>query len=265
MEVVCVSNFTSLHPRFWPVLIVSILLVFVPVAAGFAFEMAEAGGNSNGSLETTHNGNVGNNVQEVFGWSPNKKSYETATLSTSKTSDNVTVTFPAGDQISIVWIFTGNKLFDAEGILNSSSIYNFVTLASGTGSDHSNLSAIYMYAGQTVNSSALTAITDKSVSKTVLNYTVYSDTVNNLGTNFELPVTQLLATPTTYLTQYQIDLNQSSAFNSTDQVSLLFTQYLSHDTNWNILFDSEAAMLVLGLLLIGMVYAGVPRHDEWRQ
>ena len=263
MEVVQMVSFTTQHPRFWPVLLTAILLVFVPAVGGFAFEMAEAGGNSNGSLETTHSGNIGNNVQEVFGWSPNKKSYETATLSTSKTSDNVTITFPAGDEISVVWIFDANKLFDAEGILNSSSIYNFVTLASGTGSDHSNLSAIYMFAGQTVNSSALTAITDKSVIKSIMNYTVYTSTVDNLGTNFELPVSQLLATPTTYLTQYQIDLSQNSTFNSTSAVSLLFTQYLSHDTNWNILFDSEAAMLVLGLLLIGMIYAGVPRHKEW--
>jgi hypothetical protein len=183
-----------------------------------------------------------------------------------KTSDNVTITFPAGDQISVVWIFTANKLYNVEGILNGSSIYNFVTLASGSGSDHSNLSNIYMYAGVAVNSSALTAITDKSVTKSILNYTIFSATTNNLGINFELPVTELLATPSTYFTQYQIDISQNATFNvSSGQVSLLFTQYLSHDESWNILFDAEASMMVLGLLLIGLVYFAVPRHKEWSQ
>ena len=57
-----------------------------------------------------------------------------------------------------------------------------------------------------------------------------------------------------------------ATFNTTTgQVSLLFTQYLSHDESWNILFDAEASMMVLGLLLIGLVYFAVPRHKEWSQ
>ena len=266
MEVVNLPSYAQAHPRFWPVLLTAILLVFVPVAAGFAFEMAESGGNSNGSLRTSTGGNIGNNIQQVWGWSPNKKSYVSGSMTVVKTSDNVTITFPAGDQISVVWIFTANKLYNVEGILNGSSIYNFVTLASGSGSDHSNLSNIYMYAGVAVNSSALTAITDKSVTKSILNYTIFSATTNNLGVNVELPVTELLATPSTYFTQYQIDISQNATFNvSSGQVSLLFTQYLSHDESWNILFDAEASMMVLGLLLIGLVYFAVPRHKEWSQ
>ena len=265
MEVVNLPSYAQAHPRFWPVLLTAILLVFVPVAAGFAFEMAEGGGNSNGSLRTSTGGNIGNNVQEIWGWSPNEKMYEPGSFTANKLSDNVTVNFPVGAEISVVWIFTANKLYNVEGILNGSSIYNFVTLAvAGTGSDHSNLSGIFMYAGATVNSSALTAITDKSVTKSILNYTIFSATTNNLGINFELPVTELLATPSTYFTQYQIDISQNATFNTTSgQVSLLFTQYLSHDESWNILFDAEASMMVLGLLLIGLVYFAVPRHKEW--
>ena len=258
------ASYAQAHPRMWPVLLTAILLVFVPVAAGFVFEMAEGGGNSNGSLRTSDGGNLGNNIQQVWGWSPNKKMYVAGIMTSVKTSNNVTITFPAGDQISVVWIFTANKLYNVQGILNTSSIYNFVTLASGSGSDHSNLTGMYMLAGAVVNSSALNVITDKSVSKSILNYTIFSSTVNNLGTNFELPVDELLATPSTYFTQYQIDLTQNSTFsNTTGVVSLLLSQYLEHSTNWNILFDSEASMLVLGLLLIGLIYAGVPRHKEW--
>jgi hypothetical protein len=81
--------------------------------------------------------------------------------------------------------------------------------------------------------------------------------------NVELPIPQLLATPLSYFSEYQVDLSQNSTFNSTSAVSLLFTQYFEHPANWNILFDAEAGVLVTGLLLIGAVYFAVPRHKEW--
>ena len=252
------------HPRIWPTVVSVILVIFFTAIAAFGFQFALSGGNTNGNLKTSVNGNIGDNIQQAFGWDPAKATYVAATLTVVKTSNNVTISFPAGDKISTVWVFTANKLFDNQGLLNSSSIYNFVQLASsGTGKSHSNLTGLYMYVGQQVNSSALTAITDKGVTKSIMNYSIYSSTVNNLGVNVELPIPQLLATPLNFFSEYQIDLAQNSTFNTTSSVSLLFTQYFEHPSNWNILFDAEAGVLVTGLLLIGMVYFAIPRHKEW--
>ena len=252
------------HPRIWPTVVAVFLVIFFTAIAAFGFQAALSGGNTNGNLKTSDGGNIGNNIQQAFGWDPAKSTYVSATLTVVKTSNNVTISFPKGDHISTVCIFTANKLFDNQGLLNSSSIYNYVELASsGTGNSHSNLTGLFMYVGQQVNSSALTAITDKGVTKSIMNYSIYSSSVNNLGVNVELPIPQLLATPLSFFSEYQIDLSQNSTFNSTSAVSLLFTQYFEHPANWNILFDAEAGVLVTGLVLIGMVYFAVPRHKEW--
>lgn len=251
-----------------------ILLIFAAVVGGFGFQMAEAGGNSNGQL--TQSSGIGHTIQQAFGWDPVTNEYVAGEINIgatgSITASNATISFPVGMEITQIWVFTNNNSFNVLGLLTNSTIYNYANLQIVKTSHNAvNLSGVDLYMGHAVNSSVNSSYGDKGVSNYLINETLYSSTVNNLGDAVELPVLQLLASSFTAKAVFSISLTISSGWktaNATDggsQVSVDLTQYFAHTASYNIFQDSAAIMVVLGLMLMIFVYFGIPRHDEWGQ
>lgn len=241
-----------------------ILLIFAAVVGGFGFQMAEAGGNSNGQLIAA-SGGIGHSVQQVFGWNPVSNQYIAGTISAIN-NDNITITFPIGEKVTQIWVFTNNNSFNNLGLLTNSTIYNYANVKIvKTAHNAVNLSGVDLYMGHAVNSSVNSSYGDKGVSNYLVNETLYSSTVNNLGSAVELPVLQLLATSFSAKAVFSVSLAISGNFNGSSQVSMVLTQYFAHTADYNIFQDSAAIMVVLGLMLMIFVYFGIPRHDEWGQ
>lgn len=243
-----------------------ILLIFAAVVGGFGFQMAEAGGNSNGQLIAA-NGGIGHGVQQVFGWDPVTNEYIAGEISVDKLGYNqINITFPIGEKVTQIWVFTNNNSFNDLGLLTNSTIYNYANVKIvQTAHNAVNLSGVNMYMGHAVNSSVNSSYGDKGVSNFLINETLYSSTVNNLGNAVELPVLQLLASSLSSKAVFSVSLSISGNFNGSSQVSVDLTQYFAHTASYNIFQDSAAIMVVLGLMLMIFVYFGIPRHDEWGQ
>lgn len=247
-----------------------ILLIFAAVVGGFGFQMAEAGGNTNGQLIKA-SGGIGNSTQQAFGWNPVSNEYVAGFIYIGG-ADNVSISFPYGEKITQIWVFTGNNAYNDLGLLTNSTIYNYanVQIAKTAGSPL-NLSGVDLYLGHAVNSSVNSSYGDKGVSNFLVNETLYSSTVNNLGNAVELPVLQMLASSFTAKAVFSISLAISSSFKAGNltqggsQVKIDLTQYFAHTADYNIFQDSAAIMVVLGLMLMIFVYFGIPRHDEWGQ
>lgn len=247
---------------------VAILLVFIPVAGAFGFQMAESGGSTNGLFHASAGGNIGNNIQQAFGWDPATGTYVQATLGTHVGTNSVTISFPTGDKISWVWIFTDNQTWNDQALVHNSSIYSYINVKVATTS-HSNLSDVQMFLGHAVNASVSTAIGDKGVTNFILDKTFYSSTVNNLGTAQELSVPQMLGSSFSSTAIYFIGLSTTGKFNTSantsvgSTVNIDFTQYFGHTEQYNILSDVEAIMVVIAIIEIVILYAAIPRHKEW--
>lgn len=245
----------------WLVLITAILLVIVPTVGGLGFEMAISGGATNGQYHATAASGIDKTISAAYGWDNAKSTYVAGTLVTG-TSDNVTITFAAGDAISFVWVFTNNDTWDANALLSNATVYNQMNVKIATTSQ-TNLTGAAFYMGVAVNSSALTAQGDKGVSNFLVDQTIYSSTVNKLNQVVELPVLQLLGSKATSTGIMYLGLSQGSGFINTSAVSIVLTQEFGHTQQYNILTGTEAFMLVLALVEILLVYIVIPRHKEW--
>lgn len=245
----------------WLVLITAILLVIVPTVGGLGFEMAISGGATNGQYHATAASGIDKTISAAYGWDNAKSTYVAGTLVTG-TSDNVTITFAAGDAISFVWVFTNNDTWDANALLSNATVYNQMNVKIATTSQ-TNLTGAAFYMGVAVNSSALTAQGDKGVTNFLVDQTIYSSTVNKLNQVVELPVLQLLGSKATSTGIMYLGLSQGSGFKNTSAVSIVLTQEFGHTQQYNILTGTEAFMLVLALVEILLVYIVIPRHKEW--
>ena len=246
----------------WLVLITAILLVIVPTVGGLGFEMAISGGATNGQYHATAASGIGKTIQAAYGWDNAKSTYVTGQIS-QQYSNNVTISFTAGDAISFVWIFTNNTTWDANALLSNATVYNQMNVKIAA-SSQTNLTGAAFYMGVAVNSSALTAQGDKGVTNFLVDQTIYSSTVNKLNQVVELPVLQLLGSKATSTGIMYLGLSQGSGFNKTGSVvSIVLTQEFGHTQQYNILTGTEAFMLVLALVEILLVYIVIPRHKEW--
>ncbi len=248
-----------------PTLFLAFLLVLVPVFGAIGFGAVEAGGNTNGQLVQTTGGNISLNAQQAFGWDPVTNTYIPATLTVGH--NNVTISFPSGDKISWIWVFTANPKFNDKAILQNSSIYSYVNVKI-TSTSRSNLSNVNMYMGHAVNASVSTSTGDKGVSNFLMDMTFYSSTVNNLGNALELPVLQLLGGSFSSTGIYYIGLSTAGNFNATSggsAVSVTLTQYFGHTATYNILAGTEAIMVLVGIAELVLAYIAIPRHKEWSE
>ena len=252
----------SMKNRFLPTILLTVLLVFVPVIGGIGFGMAVAGGTSNGQYQNTAGSSIDHTYNAAFGWDPTSGQYVIGTM--AKGTGNVTISFPAGDKISYVWVFTNNPKYDANALLSNASIYTNVNVALTTASK-SNLSNVIMYMGQIVNSSVATSPADKGVANFLVQTPIYSSTVNNLGDAIEMPVLQLLGSVPSATGVVYIGLSTAGNFANTSQVSLVLTQTFGHTQQYNIITGTEAITVVLAILEIVFLYFAVPRHKEWEE
>lgn len=208
-------------PKSWLGLVTAVLVVMAALAGGFIFQ-AQNAGQSNTSGESILAGyNIATEYHSEWGLNYSDHTWTLLTSVLDKNTGVVNTTVPKG--ISEIVLMTANTSQTAEKLADKNAFFTYtdIKIANLKGG----LNDAYMYFGSYVNATGTTATADKGITDFGLNQTLYSSTVNNLGSTLELAVNNVMRSNPSSTPQYAIFLNNSGPSNTTLPITLSFTQY----------------------------------------
>ena len=233
----------------WTVIVVTFLVITLSIAG-----MAGLGATK--AADLTPGPNIGQTVHAVYAWNG------TTWVNTGFTNDNtsITVSTPAGFAVKQIVIIQDNPTYDMHGLLNTSNFYNKVNIGLAAADVHNsttktavhtiNLTSAYFIIGNIVNGTNMHSIGSKGFSDIAGENVLYDSSINRLNTSYEIglfPMVEALNEQS----GFAINLNDTSA-NSTNVVTLSFTQQFQHPFNVNVLTIIEG---ITGAMLMIDVFA----------
>ena len=240
-----------------------VLVVFAFLTYGMVVQASNSGQSNIGGVNTFAHYNVANEVHEVFGYNISAHKWYVLSFTADKSTGALTVTIPSG--ISIIDVQTSNTSQDVYHLAQNNAFFSDANLkvASPTSSGSTfngtiKLDAAYMYMGQAVNSSAMSARADKGVTGYGINETLYSSNTNNLGSSVQIAPNNLLRTEPTGTAQYMIFLNNTAK--SGHDGSFILTQNWEYTVQQPVVtWDSFVALAIM-LIVAAIAYALAPVH-----
>ena len=165
------------------------------------------------------------------------------------------VNFTSFDPTYVV-VAAGNPLYDVQGLLNTSDIYQTasISIAKQTigGDPQAALASAYALIGVINNVTNMKVESSHAPSNIADNHTLYSSTVNNLGNQFGYNLFNLFASKFTDQQVYTMNLNYSKTTNATGSVSIAFADTLS-GFGQNLLLTFEVGLFIAsgsGILIL---------------
>ena len=230
--------------------VVVLALLLIPIGY-IALEQNMADANANTGFLSGDLG-IGNTISYAKGWDG------TAWVSGGMliSQNQVTITFPAGDNITNVIIVFGNKTTEVSSLLQKSNIFYGISAASSGGL----LTSMNVLIGNVKNGSAETSFASHTVVAQTFNATIYNakSNINYLGETSVFPITSLLYSypynePTITATMFSANETTSTVMGLT----IFFEIY--HSSNVDLAMGFAEMVLVVSMLLllyVAMVYQG---------
>jgi len=244
-------------------ILVIIIAVFGMLAAASGFGALGQTAANNGNLHTYKPATGGvyslsTEYQEAFGW--NGTAWVTGTI-TTVTADaqgvpGISISFPAGQHISTVVLFTGNKTQDVSGLLQHSLFFSVTNITT----TNAKLTGAYLLFGTNHNSSAVNKYNDKAITHSWINSTIFNSSVNNINQNVKISVPYMFAQPTA-LAGYVFTIN-TTANNATTAASLTIYQQFEAPFSLNLEELVYSIGAVLALIAFIPMYFAVPRRYD---
>lgn len=165
------------------------------------------------------------------------------------------VNFTTGFDPTYVVVAAGNPLYDVQGLLNTSDIYQTASISVGKVANGNQAALVSAYAliGVINNGTNMKVESSHAPSNIADNHTLYSSAVNNLGDQFGYNLFNLFASKFTDQQVYTMNLNYTKLANTTSSsVSIAFSDTLS-GFGQNLLLTFEVGLFIAsgsGILIL---------------
>lgn len=221
---------------------------------------------------------IAHEVTSVFGFNDTSKTWYTATLTKTDGSgaapDSIKAVFSFARNatnvgIDVLMIQTGNSSQDVYNLLQQNILFGAFGLTSSTTVTGitEKVSAAGLFFGKAVNATAVTAFSDKGVSLSDYNYSLYSNTTNNLNNKTaSLSALNMFASIPTSEPQYVFWITPSTAAVSTNVASpsITINFYQNFQRTAGMEMYSDVGLITLAFVVLGaaIAYVSTPEHYE---
>ena len=255
-----------------------VVLIVILGGTGAIFvvgSMDQSAFNSTGASNIAGYG-IAHEVTAVFGYNDTGKTWYTATLTktdgSGATPDSVKAVFTFARNatdvgINVLMIQTGNSSQDVYNLLQQNALFEVSGLTSSTTITGvtEKISAAGLFFGQAVNATATSAFSDKGVTLSDYNFSLYSNTTNNLNNKTaSLGAMNMFASLPTAEPQYIFWITPSTTAVSTNVVSptITITFYQNFQRPFGLQAYTDVGLIVLafGALAGFIAYLATPEH-----
>ena len=243
-------------------IILALVVVFGAIFGILVLGSVASAGKTNQGLYSNSNYSIAHEISSAWGYNTSDHTWYSLTFTVDKATHSVALVTPLHEQMNSILILTDNSSQDVYNLLQNGNLFTYSNIAITTTGPKANLSDAFMYFGTPVNASSTTSQGDKGISDYLLNQTLYSSSVNELGHNLQLSGIPYFASLFTSMPAYLIQLNQSlySTSKTCNSLTITFTQYFEYAQHFALVDDVGLILLAFVFATIFIIYAISPEH-----